>query len=758
MTLGWKRFGAGLGGLGALLLAPYLAGAAILLSLGLSLESLRFDLAWSYWLALDVPAYAPYATRIRWAGWIGFALAPLAWFFVVGRPWLRDRHLRPPKAPPAFASRSALRELWPKAHPARLPADASLLIVGPDYGAAAAALLPALRDNVEPMLAVDIDGALHAMAATWRAAHGPVHQIAPLGGGAPWNPLAHLCQHHRLQRDDVRQLAARWYAPGKMDVFIHSLVENAFLALLGVANDVLRNAGDAAIPAPGDVARLANLPLTRATIDRLARLPQLRPETRDALHAWLSIDDATLAEVARHLREPLALFLDPVIDQHTRGPLQPLDGTVFLHVPYARRADLAPLFDTLRLQLRHERLLIVHGLDLLPSPPLMARQIATIVSLKRMLTTCTPHADTFAQRFALLTWLGPGQRAGADEEVDAIATFLTAHGQHGKRFTGDDTRAAFRRLRAGQQVVISPRLDRPVRCKPVTAHAETRRQAPDTPQGTSVPVPKPIAALLASFAAVAVETVPAGGWFTREPPAAQQAIPTKVVNLGPHRFRLPMNLFDGQDGFNPDKTEIWMAWSWPELQPLPMGVNYHDDMTMFISTVNVSVHHLDALDDVKYAHRLQAYIEPRFSDPIHRENPAENLHMRIKGAPLHGLTPYFMDFERIGAYYASLYGPGTPAAEPGGLNEDWYLRTDANGMPLTVIMCDPREIPDGTYLEDGRIVDAPVNGRRATCSHVFLLPEYKAIVRIEYQRTVLHDWRRIEDLITGTLRQAKVSE
>jgi hypothetical protein len=277
-------------------------------------------------------------------------------------------------------------------------------------------------------------------------------------------------------------------------------------------------------------------------------------------------------------------------------------------------------------------------------------------------------------------------------------------------------------------------------------------------------IPKSIAALLASFCAPAAAADTGSATLTvqrlaQETPAASQAIPTSVVSLGRHKFRLPMNLFEGQNGSNPRGLAFDLAWPWPGLRPLPMGVNYHDDMTLFVSTVVASIDHVDKIDDDDYAMLLQKQIQPRSENPKLRADPRTNLHMRIKGGPVFGLTPYYVDFDRLAKYVHDLYGPDSPAGDPeSSMNEDWYIRFDENGKPLTLISCTSTQIPNGTRIENGHIVDTPVNGRRAICGHMFLIPEYKVWVNVRYQRVMMYDWKRVEDLVIETLRRAQVAQ
>ncbi|MEX1827915.1 hypothetical protein [Luteibacter sp. CQ10] len=756
MTLHRKHLGAGLGGLGALGIAPYLSGMAILLSLGLPFDELRFGLAWAYWQAIDLPAFAAHAGRIRWAGGIGLVAAPLAWAAIVGTAWWRGYRVRPPRVP-LFARMSALKTVWPRASSGRLPSDASLLIVAPDYPRAFAALLPALRDQAGPMLVVDIEGKLHDAAAAWRAGHGPVQRIAPFGGGMPWNPLAAMCHDHGVHREAVTSLVASWYPGGTP--FITSLIELAFRALLGVVNDTLRHAGDPATPAPGDLARLARLPLNHATLDRLAVIPGLTPDTRADLTAWRRVDDDALALVAQQLRPPLARFLDPVLDAHTRGPSRPLQGTVFLTVPYAHRAEVVPLLHALLWPWRQAPTLVVHGLDLLPVLPPVRRCLATAVSMQGLLAMHGKNAEVFARRFRFVAWHGPGRGSGLAEDIDALGTYLTAHGHYGERLTTDTYRAALRRLRTGKQAVFSPLLWPPVRCPVVTAPSRHPTTPRSSHEGEPMTLPTPIAALLASLA-VATATPAEAAPTARLAAATTPTVPTHVVKLGPHRFRLPVNVFNGPEGFSYKGIEFGIALRWPTLEPYPLGVNFHDDNDDFISSVRIIVSYFERLSDEEASNFLLHHLRyGKEASPYIRNNPAHNLDMRIRGEPRFGLTPYYLDTQRLKAYYTKEFGPNSKAViHVNEWGEDWFLRRGKDGVPLTFVTCSTRLRPDGVTVTGQRLVDGKPGEHRAVCTHEFLLPQYKTMVSADYLRVMLPDWKKIEARVADILRDAEVTE
>jgi hypothetical protein len=794
MPLVW-RLGAGLGGLGAIVIAPYLAGACILAVLGLPLTSLRFGLAYAYWQALDLPAFAAYATRIRWAAGLGLALAPAAWGYGFARllRWSRARHPRPygPHflAPPDWPHGGTGSPGQPvltthRLRRYRLPPGESLLLAAPTYGATHAVLKGAVRDNRGPLLVIDLDGAMHGATAGWRAAFGDVHRLAPFGGGRPWNPLAIAWTDWGLDRSALDALAACWYPErDRTDRARASHVRGMFRTLVTALDEVMRAAGENVPPAPGDLWRLLAVgggSLDRRVLATLARHPALRPATRDALREAAALDDDALRSIGTRLRAPLETFAGVDLDAGTRGARLPLSAvastTVYLDVPYARRGDAVPLIEALVAQWRdamHDEraLIVIHGLDLWPPLPCLQgpvdgfRCLASVRSMATLYDTYGRTAAALMHRFGVLAVQAPCDRALAAREASAIGKHAASRRGPSYPFYPSADTDALLALRAGEQAVFATSMSHAMRCRVVA----TRGIAPPLPvpaQGEPMPFPKPLAVLLASLVAgcsapaqkeLGYVAVPEGDCGTATFPQDPEG--SEVVCLGPHRFRLLSKLFNAYLQPSGDHMELGFVLDWPTLEPLPYGFDMYKDNDRFLASLRINVSYLDRLSDEQYRVLPRRSIEPyNPSDPEDLKRPNDNLHLRIKGAPVHGLTPYYTDFDKLRRYYVEVYGPGTRAAEPeSSMNDDWYLDMGEDGLPRTVLKCSPKAIPDGVRMQNGRMVEIDGVFRRATCSHEFFIPEYKAMVNLHYQRLVMPDWQRIETRIRSLLHESEMA-
>ncbi|MEX1827917.1 hypothetical protein [Luteibacter sp. CQ10] len=269
----------------------------------------------------------------------------------------------------------------------------------------------------------------------------------------------------------------------------------------------------------------------------------------------------------------------------------------------------------------------------------------------------------------------------------------------------------------------------------------------------------PIAALLASLA-VATATPAEPASTARLADASTPTVPTHVIKLGPHRFRLPVNVFNGPEGFSYKGIMFGIALRWPTLEPYPLGVNFHDDNDDFISSIPIIVSYFDRLSDEEANNFLLHHLRyGKEASPYIRNNPAHNLDMRIQGEPRFGLTPYYLDTERQKAYYTKEFGPNSKAViHVNEWGEDWFLRRGKDGVPLTFITCSTRLRPDGVKVVDRRLMDAETGQRRAVCRHEFLLPQYKAMASASYLRVMLPDWKKIEARVADILRDAEVAE
>lgn len=266
-------------------------------------------------------------------------------------------------------------------------------------------------------------------------------------------------------------------------------------------------------------------------------------------------------------------------------------------------------------------------------------------------------------------------------------------------------------------------------------------------------------ACLATAACTSGAAPPRSSQDTRPMNAADapaQARPVEV-DLGPHRFRIASNYFDierGQDaqGF------MRLILRWPELAPLPPGVHYlSGGESERIRNIDISPTYLDRVPPQTRLDR--EWISNVDSEQELRENPTLNPDLRIKAAPVDGLTPYYTDFAKVDAYYLKRYGKqDLPATDRHSLfNNDWFVARDANGTLTTIIKCTAREEPDGARIVDGRLelLDAP---RLPSCSHAFLLPKYGTYVQVSYLRLFMRDWQRIEQRIRAIFDDGHIGD
>lgn len=790
----WWRRGAGLAGLGALMLAPLFSGAGILLALGLPFEHLRFGLAFDYVGTLDMPTVRPFATRIRWGGTLG-ALLPLAacvaWIRYRRDTWLafpRPARVRPFLSPRELPDRPR----WTRPHQPslgrglvrrlRLPPGESLLIVAPDYGPALRHLADAVATATGPLLVLDVDGLLYRDTAGRRAAEGGVVRLAPFGGGVPWNPLAAAWRPEALDDTALQALAQRWFPERRrMDRALVSQVHAVFVALVHAVDDVLRAGGESVPPAPGDLWRLlatGDARLEPAWLHALAEAPGLRATTRDSLRRCAACDAVLLDAVAERLAEPLRAFAGEDIDAGTRGMALRFDAsdprTVYVHVPAGRCDAAAPLLDALLAQwrdaMRHaEGTLAIHALDHWPRPAGLLAHMASPEPLRvfasvRRLAPClgdTGGAALMGDLFGVVAWHGWRDTDRATREAPALAAHLAHRGRyHAAHYPKAVSVDDLLRPRGGEQLIVAPDLMRPLRCR--LPRPVRNVPAPPILEGAPMSLPRPLAALAATLLAACSSPPP-----TATPPVATAADPcpfwppdsmapeaTSSFHLGPHRFCVQQRLFHNLIRASQDR--VGFALNWPTLEPLPPDLDEDADQDTFVSTLEIRIDYFDKLTDEEARLLPRRWIEPIDpSDPQELRRPEYNLGLRIKGDPVHGLTPYYADLPAIRRFYEGIDGPDTTAGLPD-TQEDWFVDMDEHGIPRTVLKCSVAEVPDGVRLANGRLVHDPKIFRRATCMHMFAIPEYKSAARITYQRVIAPDWKRIETRIRAILASGEM--
>lgn len=279
-----------------------------------------------------------------------------------------------------------------------------------------------------------------------------------------------------------------------------------------------------------------------------------------------------------------------------------------------------------------------------------------------------------------------------------------------------------------------------------------------------MPIPRSLAALTASLLAACSAPPPARTTPTAQPEAdicpytlEEERTPDSVrpFSLGPHRFCVSERLFNDSLRLPGNGRVVDLGLDWPSLEPLPLNFDYEAEQETFLSTLRIRIEYIDRLSDADYLSLPDRWAGPLFPGrPEDLKRPDDNLSLRIKGDPVHGLTPYYADLDRIRRYYVELNGPTTKAGLPED-QRDWFLGRDSTGALRTVIKCSVAQMPDGVGVQNGRLVHDPSVFRRAVCTHQFIIPEYKLDVYVVYQRIMLPDWQRLESRVREILRAGK---
>jgi hypothetical protein len=137
-------------------------------------------------------------------------------------------------------------------------------------------------------------------------------------------------------------------------------------------------------------------------------------------------------------------------------------------------------------------------------------------------------------------------------------------------------------------------------------------------------------------------------------------------------------------------------------------------------------------------------------------NPEAGDKPRIRGEEIWGLTPLYLDFERLRKQAQARGEKAETVASPHRVyNLDRYIAYGSKGEIVTLIECTARSLDDGVEVVDGALARPRVGNTDtlAVCDHGFVIPGLEATVNVQYPRAYLPDWRRIEkqarDLVVG---------
>lgn len=233
-------------------------------------------------------------------------------------------------------------------------------------------------------------------------------------------------------------------------------------------------------------------------------------------------------------------------------------------------------------------------------------------------------------------------------------------------------------------------------------------------------------------------------------PVAAQALPSFAtakdpgdpieVTLGSHRATIPEHYFRHRT--RPDsKTRIELEMQWPKMTPAPWpGPGIHGlDGADIIDITAITT------EDIK-AETLATIRQEQLRRIEDAQSPDAG--PRDQGAVLFGLTPFYLDFERLRQAVAAKGQNPNVAANPLRIyNRDWYFAPRTREEPPTFIRCTPRVLNDGVHVVNGRLARSGEHNVDvlATCSHAFEIPKARSIVYLNYPRALLSEWQAFEN-------------
>jgi type IV secretion system protein VirD4 len=385
------RAGVALGLLVAAVVAGlYFSDWLVLRLLGVAHQAhLTWNTWWQYLQAAGTRSdVAPFAARIKLAGYVGFGLPLLAWLLLL-YPLFKPRR-RSLHGDARFAGRHDLARaglfkddplgiVLGKFHGGllRLGGQHHVLLTAPTRsGKTVGVAIPVLLTYQGSVVALDIKGELYTLTSGWRQAQGQkVYVWAPYAEdrrGHRFNPLQCVSANPDLRTNQIQSIAASLYPddPNKDSFWIHQ-ARNAFFGFASFLyeswdHDIqwLRRRGvpQERWPDPNTSSRFPSF-------ERLFRLcagegsdqkdflrglmaqPFVSADTRTSLSSLASQADETLASIIGSLQEPLAQFLNPILADATNAcdftlsDLRRRKTTLYVVVPPNKLAEARKLLN-----------------------------------------------------------------------------------------------------------------------------------------------------------------------------------------------------------------------------------------------------------------------------------------------------------------------------------------------------------------------------------------------------------------------------
>jgi type IV secretion system protein VirD4 len=334
---------------GLLLLAlvggAYLSGGIILLLLKMQIP-LKLTTYYEYCKALDLAQVAPYANKIKLAGYVGFGLPLLGWaglLIQLFKPRARSLY-----GDSRFATRADLNK-----HKILEDADDGIiaacraggkfvkvkarhmLLASPTRsGKGVSTVIPNALEWKHSMVLLDVKQEAHEKTVGHRATLGPVFLFDPFTESRlshRWNPLGYVSLDPYKRSGDIEAIASSLYKEGQgQDPFWTHMSRGAFQAVCEYLFDQCLHKGASAYvsgtpagcPTLGQVYRLPSAigqdnESKQSYFKNLMKSDFIGEKARLGLGNLVSLPDETFSSVVATTQAPLRIFGNPVVDAAT---------------------------------------------------------------------------------------------------------------------------------------------------------------------------------------------------------------------------------------------------------------------------------------------------------------------------------------------------------------------------------------------------------------------------------------------------------
>jgi type IV secretion system protein VirD4 len=324
-------------------LAGYaLAGYFTLVFLGVDTSYYKWNTYLQYVQAMDQPAVAPYLTKIKLAGVLGFGmplLVCLVVLFFMFKPKKKSIH-----GDARFATSTDLANagMFKKSESGivvgsyggklvRLSGQQFVILAAPTRsGKGVGVVIPNLLEYGESIVVLDIKQENFDLTSGWRASQG--HEVFLFNPFAEdrrthrWNPLSYVSDDPNFRVSELMSIAAMLYPDGSDDQkFWISQARNAFMAftlyLFENWDDERRMGFPSGQGAPtlGAIFRLSTGDGTdlKKYLKTLSEQSFLSGNAKAAFANMLSQADETFASIMGTFKEPLNAWINPVLDKAT---------------------------------------------------------------------------------------------------------------------------------------------------------------------------------------------------------------------------------------------------------------------------------------------------------------------------------------------------------------------------------------------------------------------------------------------------------